>query len=245
MFDFEIKVAQTKDEIEAAQRLRFEVFYLENKNLKPNRELDIDEFDKISKHLIVIDKSKNLIVGTYRLLFESDTNEIGFHSEKIFDISNIKKIKGGLLELGRSCIHQLYRNNAIINLLWNGIAWQIKEQNIKYLFGCPRLDSKDHNDISEIFALLKQKYYAPDEFRVYPHPANAFKDLQENIEIVNPRVTIRKLSPLIRGYLNVGAVVCGYPAINPEFGSVVFFMLLPTNKIVSHYRRHFLGTETK
>ena len=249
MFDFHIKIAQTKDEIEAAQRLRFEVFHVEAKvdNLEAEQSsrLDIDKFDKVSKHLIIIDKSKNLVIGTYRLLFGFDARQTGFHAEKIFDISNIKNTDGELLELGRSCIHRDYRNNSVINLLWNGIAWQVKEHNVKYIFGCPRLGLTEPNDVSEVFNLLRNKYYAQEQFRVYPLPQNAFRDLKEDIQIDNSRKAFRKLSPLIRGYLNIGALVCSFPAVYHEFGSVVLFMLLPTDKVVKPYKRHFLGSETK
>lgn len=249
MFDFQVKIAQTQDEIEAAQRLRFEVFHIGDKGGQieegKNNRLDIDEFDKISKHLIIIDKSKDIVIGTYRLLFGFDVKEKSFHAEKIFDINNIKNIDGELLELGRSCIHSEYRNNSVINLLWNGIAWQVKKYNVKYIFGCPRLDITEPDEISEVFSFLKDKYYAQEQFRVKPLPENVFRGLKENIKIVNPRKTFRKLSPLIKGYLHIGALVCSYPAIYHEFGSVVLFMLLPTDKIVNPYRRHFLGDGVK
>ncbi|MBL7130122.1 MAG: GNAT family N-acetyltransferase [Candidatus Omnitrophica bacterium] len=248
MFDFEIKIAQTQDEIEAAQKLRFEVFYLEDQkrtDSKQNAGLDIDKFDEVSKHLIIIDKTKNIIVGTYRLLLSGDTKQTGFHSEKIFDISNIKKINEQLLELGRSCIHKDYRNRAVINLLWNGIAWQVKKYNVKYIFGCPRLGLTDPNDVSEAFNLLKNKYYAQERFRVYPLSENVFRNLKEDVEVSNPKRTFRKLSPLIKGYLNIGALVCSYPAVYHEFGSVILFMLLPTDKMIDPYGRHFFGDDTK
>ena len=248
MFDFEIKIAQTSDEIQAAQRLRFDVFHGENKVENQGGEnygLDYDNYDSISKHLIIIDKAKNFIVGTYRLLFSTDVNSIGFQSEKIYDINNIKKIDGALLELSRSCIHKEYRNAAVINLLWNGIAWQVKERNVKYIFGCPRLNSSEPSEVSEAFSLLKQKYYSDEQYRVYPLPGQEFKDLDEGAPIINQRQTFRRLSPLIKGYLHIGALVCGYPAIYSKFGTIVFFMLLPTEKMISPYKRHFLGNDTK
>ncbi len=248
MFDFQIKVAQTQEEIAAAQRLRFEVFHTETKERSQGEQhdnLDIDEYDKISKHLIIIDKSKNLVIGTYRLLLGSDVGKIGFHAEKIFDINNIKNLDGGLLELGRSCIHRGYRNNSVINLLWNAIAWQVRAHSIKYIFGCPRLGSTDPKDVSEAFRFIKNKYYAPQELWVNTLPENVFRQLTEDIEINNPRIAFRKLSPLIKGYLHIGALVCSYPAVYHEFNSVVLFMLLPTDKIVNPYRRHFFGDNDK
>lgn len=249
MFDFEIKIAQTDEEIKAAQRLRYEVFYTEagaeSSSMQQGDGLDSDKFDSVSKHLIVVDKSRNMIVGTYRLLFSAAVNQIGFYSEHIFDIQNIKRIDGALLELGRSCIHKDYRKTAVINLLWNGIAWQIKEHEVKYLFGCPRLDTLNPHEVNEAFALLRQKYYSQEEFRVYPLAKNTFSGLDESVVCVNQRKVFRSLSPLMKGYLHLGAIVCGQPAMDHEFDTVVFFMLLPTEKIASPYKRHFFGNEVQ
>lgn len=246
-FDFEIKIAQTPQEIEAAQRLRYDIFCLEDsdgRGPRQGRGLDIDKYDAASKHLIVIDKNKNRIVGTYRLLFGSDAGSVGFHAEEIFNIKKIKEIPGNLLELGRSCVHQEYRNSSVINLLWNGIAWQVKERSIDYIFGCPRIDLMDPIEVSEAFRFLQDRYYADEAFRTFPLPKNIFKGFDDTATYSNPRLTFRKLSPLIKGYLYIGARVCGPPAINSEFGSVVFFMLLPTDKIAASYRRHFLDNKT-
>ena len=244
MFDFEIKIAQSQEEIKAAQLLRYSVFHLEAQELNPNgnQKYDCDAYDAISRHLIVLDKSNNnKVVGTYRLLFSSDAGSLGYHCEKIFNIANIKKLSGTLLELGRSCIDKEYRNTAVINLLWNGIAWQIKENNVKYIFGCPRLDQMSRQEINEAFALIREKYYAAEELRVYPLPGNSYDGLDQAVRCENFRKTFRNLSALVKGYLHLGALVCGEPAVNPEFGSIVFFMLLPTEKIASPYKRHFLG----
>lgn len=65
-----VRFAQTAEEIDAALRLRFEVFNLElGEGLESSfiDERDEDEFDKICHHLIVIEKTTDEIVGTYRL----------------------------------------------------------------------------------------------------------------------------------------------------------------------------------
>ncbi len=46
----------------------------------------------------------------------------GFYSENEFDLSAIKKLPGGKLELGRSCVHKEYRQGNMVSLLWAGIA---------------------------------------------------------------------------------------------------------------------------
>ena len=68
-----VRLARTQDEIEQAQRLRYQVFY-EEYDAIPTKEMmqlrrDMDDLDAVADHLIVIDNStgKDVIVGTYRL----------------------------------------------------------------------------------------------------------------------------------------------------------------------------------
>jgi putative hemolysin len=247
MFDFEVKIAEGKKEIKQALRLRYEIFNLElgkGSGLKQKRalELDVDIYDKFCDHLIVIDKIIDKVVGTYRFCLGSKVDKkIGFYSEKFFDIGKIKRLNENyeILELGRSCIHRDYRCRPVINLLWSGIAKYVKDNNVRYLFGATRLLNSEPPEVSKIFKFIKEKYYAGSEFRVYPKAGNKFHGLRQDTEVKNHREILRKLPPLIRGYLNVGVLVCGLPAVNPDFGSVVIFILLDIEKISPSYREHF------
>ena len=49
------------------------------------------------------------------------------------------------------------------------------------------------------------------------------------------------LPPLLRGYLRLGAWVCGEPAYDPDFDVADLFVLLSMDRIDPRYRRHFLG----
>lgn len=246
MFDFEIKLAQNNQEIQQALQLRYEVFKLEmSEGLKREgaAELETDIYDKLCDHLIVIDKTTDKVVGTYRLLLSSQLDKrIGFYSEKLFDIHNIKRLADSyeILELGRSCIHRDYRSRPVINLLWSGIARYIKDYKVRYLFGSARLLTQEPKGVSVIFKFIKDRFYAPVEFKVYPWPKYKFKGSKENVKMDNPREIFRKLPPLVKGYLRLGVVVCGPPAINPDLGSVVIFILLDTEKMNPTYKQHFL-----
>ena len=92
MFDFEVKIAQDKKEIQQALQLRYEIFKLEMAAGFPQKEasrLDVDIYDDICDHLIVIDKTTDKIVGTYRLMLNSRLDsKMKFYSEKFFDIHN-------------------------------------------------------------------------------------------------------------------------------------------------------------
>ena len=245
MFDFEIKIAKTTEEKSGALRLRFDVFKNPGDSAPKSvsaKESETDAYDRFCDHLIVVDKTKNLVVGTYRLLLDSRVNpKIGFYSEKMFDIANIKALGQGILELSRSCVHKDYREGIVINLLWSGIAKYIKDNNVKYLFGSVRLNTTEPKQVSNFFSFVKNKYYSGDALRVYPHKEYAFKKLSLDAPLDNYKETFRSLPPLVKGYLRLGVKFCGPPAWNPDFGSVVFFILFDTEHAPDTYKRHFLG----
>lgn len=246
MFDFEVKIAQNEEEIRQALRLRYEVFKQEmgrGLGQKDALGLDTDIYDKFCDHLIVMDKTIDKIVGTYRILLGCRLDKkIGFYSEKFFDIRNIKRLgeKYQILELGRSCIHKDYRCRPVINLLWSGIAKYIQDYNVRYLFGSVRLLTCEPTQVNRTFKFIKERFYSKPEFRVYPRAQVKFRDLNENVKIENPRKIFLNFPPLVKGYLRAGVVVCGPPAINPDLDSVVIFILLDTKTIPSAYKKHYL-----
>ena len=46
---------------------------------------------------------------------------------------------------------------------------------------------------------------------------------------------------LLRGYLRLGAWVCGEPAYDPDFDVADLYVLLSMDRMHPRYRRHFLG----
>ncbi|HEX9263211.1 MAG TPA: GNAT family N-acyltransferase [Candidatus Binatia bacterium] len=248
MADFEVKIATEPSEIEQAQRLRFQVFNLElNKGLKASyqRELDVDEFDPYCDHLIVRELKRGDIVGTYRLLRGSQARQhIGFYSEKEFDLSRIKALGGELLELGRSCARKDFRDRALIPLMWEAIAEQVKKHNVRYLFGCGSLYTTDVAEVSAMFSLLKNKYYAPPAYRVAPVENCAFKGIKQ-VRLTDEQALFQRLPSLIKGYLRIGALVCGAPALDNEFGTADFFLLLDFGTLKGEYLKRLGLTDLK
>jgi L-ornithine Nalpha-acyltransferase len=248
MADFEVKIATEKSEIEQAQRLRFEVFNIElNKGLKSSyaQRLDVDEFDSYCDHLLVRDLKSRDVVGTYRLMRGSQAREhIGFYSEKEFDLSQIKLLDGELMELGRSCARKDFRDRALIPLMWDAIAEQVKRYQVRYLFGCGSLYTTEVSEVSAMFSLLKNRYYAPEAYRVMPVDRCRFADLTDDVFISDEQALFQKLPSLIKGYLRIGALVCGPPALDSEFGTADFFLLLDFGTLKDEYLKR-LGLDVK
>jgi len=233
--DLEIKITTDPKEVREAQRLRFEVFNLEmNKGLQASYAygLDIDEFDPICDHLIVRDLKSKEVVGTYRLLLRSRAERnVGFYSEHEFNLQNIKKLSGELLELGRSCVRKDFRDKSLIPLMWNAIAQYVEKHQVRYLFGCGSVYTTEASEAMAYFSMLKGKYYSAEMFRVHPVSEYQFQGIAENLKAAEDPALFLRLPSLIKGYLRLGAVVCGPPALDREFGTADFLMLLDMHQL--------------
>jgi putative hemolysin len=243
MKDFEIKITREPEDILAAQKLRFEVFNLElKKGLESSyaRGLDVDDFDPICDHLIVRERESRRVVGTYRLMLGSTARKnFGFYSEREFDLERIKRLDGELLELGRSCAHKDYRDRALIHLMWQSIAEYVKQHHVRYLFGCASFPTTDPRKVSQAIALMKQKFYAAEAFRVEPLPKLKIEGLDGGAAVGDPDEVFSRLPSLIKGYLRLGSRVCGPPALDLEFGTTDLFLLLDIEKISGEYLKRF------
>ncbi len=85
--NFIIKTACRTEDVLNAIELRTKVFLEELNNKQGFSRADIDEFDILSDHLLLIDKEKDTVIGTYR--FNSNLFSNSFYSEKEFNIFNI------------------------------------------------------------------------------------------------------------------------------------------------------------
>jgi putative hemolysin len=242
----EVKLATSFAEIDAAKRLRFEVFNLElNEGLRSSYErgYDSDAYDAWCDHLIVKDRALNKVVGAYRLLRQSNARRgPGFYSENEFDLSNLRNLPGESLELGRSCVARDYRSFAVINLLWGAITQYAVENRVRRLFGCCSLHCSTVEQAQPIYAYLRARHFSPESLRVNPHDAYrmAVRDeSSEKPEKINELKVWRGLPPLLKGYLRAGALVCGAPAFDPEFGTADVFALLDMEKFATPYRQRY------
>jgi putative hemolysin len=169
---------------------------------------------------------------------------IGFYSEKEFDLAQIKLLDGELMELGRSCARKDFRDRALIPLMWDAIAEQVKRYQVRYLFGCGSLYTTEVSEVSAMFSLLKNRYYAPEAHRVIPVDRCRFANLTDDVFISDEQALFQKLPSLIKGYLRIGALVCGPPALDSEFGTADFFLLLDFGTLKDEYLKR-LGLDVK
>ncbi len=234
---YKVRTTRAMDDIEAAQRLRYEIFNLElGEGLAESQErgLDADRFDMQCDHLIIEDVKTRAVVGTYRLQTGMMANAgLGYYSAQEFDFSPYEPLRHELLELGRACIHKDHRKRAVLDLLWRGIAGYALENNCRYLVGCSSLTSQDPAEGWGLYRQLEKTHLASLALRTSPigrfHSPEPDKILQKT-----------KIPKLFAAYLGVGAVIAGPPALDREFQTIDFLTILDLANASVAGKNHFL-----
>lgn len=241
--DLELRLASSRFERREAQKLRFEVF---NRELRLglasscSSGLDQDAHDGHCDHLLVIDTDRDCLVGTYRVLPFDRVPSFGFYSESEFDLTNVKGAGLRLLELGRSCVAMEYRDGRVISLLFRGIAEYLRRSGADALMGCASIHGTDLPALAAIQEMLSRRFLSDTSLRVYPRKGFDIPPLPRSAPVDETSV-FRSLPPLFRGYLRLGAKVCGPPAYDRQFGTTDYFVLAKTSDIAGRYSRRFLG----
>ncbi|MFE9172646.1 GNAT family N-acetyltransferase [Streptomyces kebangsaanensis] len=235
---YTVALARDEADVRAAQRLRYDVFAGEMGALlsTPQPGHDVDPFDAYCDHLLVRDTLTGQVVGTYRLLPPERAAIAGrLYAEAEFDLTPLDAIRPGLVEVGRSCVHPDHRDGTVIGLIWAGLARYMVDRGHEWLAGCCSIPLADGGALaSATWDRVRAKYLAPQEHRVRP------------LLPWTPRTTATppartELPALLRGYLRLGARVCGEPAHDPDFGVADLYVLLPMRSVSPRYLRHFLS----
>ncbi len=126
-------------QIEAAQRLRYDVFSSEPGFALTGQDdgLDADRFDEHCDHLLVREENSGELVGCYRML--TPTGAIaagGLYTATEFDIRSLDSLRPSLVEMGRAVVHNDHRNGAVVLLMWAGILAYLDHCDYDYVTGC-------------------------------------------------------------------------------------------------------------
>jgi putative hemolysin len=219
-------LATSHGDVVAAQRLRWRVFVDEMGATVPDAEsgLDRDRFDPYCDHLLVRDEESGLVVGTYRMLPAREARKLGgFASERFFDLGTLGA-GPGLVEVGRACVHPRYRTGAVLRLLWVGLARYLVDGGFERAIGCASVFLGDDPASAESACrYLVEHHLTRPAWRVTPRVPFALDG--------DGTATRHSVPPLIRGYLSLGAEVCGPPAHDPEFGTADVLVTLAVDRL--------------
>lgn len=243
-----VRLAGAEDEVDAVQALRYRIFYEEMgasadpRTARSRR--DRDAFDEVADHLLVLDHAlgsgAKAVVGTYRLIQREAAAKLGrFYSASEYDIALILSFPGRIMELGRSCVDAGYRNRAVMQLLWRGIAAYVFHYRIDLMFGCASLYGTDPDGLATELTYLYHNHLAPPALRprALPHQYVDMRRLPPGE--VDARRALAQLPPLIKGYLRLGGFVGDGAVIDQQFNTTDVAVVVKTDLVTDKYYRHY------
>ncbi len=232
------RFATTQADLEAAQRLRFEVFNLElgeglHASYKTGR--DEDQYDVRCHHLLVEDRKTGCVVGTYRLMTRDMGGAAGFYSEAEFHLEALpSSVLSEGVELGRACVAADHRSGRVIYLLWKGIARYLAWNSRRYLFGCCSLPATDPGVGLRAYDQLAAAGYVLPGLVAAATRACSCSGSDRVAEAV-------PLPPLFKAYLDMGAKVCSEPALDRAFGVIDFLVVLDVEELNDRTKQRLFG----
>jgi putative hemolysin len=220
--------------IEAAQRLRYDVFTSE-----PGFEFtgadaglldakDADRFDEFCDHLLVREDNSGDLVGCYRMLPPPGAIAAGgLYTATEFEVGALDPLRPSLVEMGRAVVREDHRNGGVVLLMWAGILAYLDRCGYDYVAGCVSVpvqgspEEAPGTQIRGVRDFVRCRHAS--EFVVHPYQPVVVHG--RGLDDIEPpgRLTV---PPLMRGYLRLGARVCGDPAHDPDFGVGDFPALL-------------------
>ena len=253
--DYEVRLTRTKEERKQVRQLRYEIFCLEEgasaTEEQKNLGEEYDSYDTYADYMAVFHNNK--VVGTYRIIDREAAEKMGgFYTECEFNISKIKRIKGNIAEMSRACVKAEYRENALVmRLLWAGLCEYVVKRKVVILFGVPSWVGSKPAKSAQALSYLYYNYLSPLHLRATVLKENIDPSIDPRMTQMNilPRVFVdeeeakKQMTPLIKGYLRLGATFGRGVFIDKSFGTYDVFVMLQTKNVDKTYQKHFTGSE--
>lgn len=233
-----IKLAESKKEYQEVYRLRyFDLILNYNKEHINHEEIDKDEYDEVCDHLIAIDKDKDEVVGTYRLIKRSHAKIIGrYLTETEFDISKLDNAE--VLEVGRAVVKEEYRDGLVISMLWKGLIRYAIQYNIDYMIGTASFHGVDPLEYKDTLSYLYYNCLQNEEERCEVRKTTYTRmDLVSDYDVLKAK---KNMPPLIKGYLRLGAKIGDGAYLDIPFNSIDVLIVLKIKDINPRYLKRYL-----
>ncbi len=246
---FQSRLAETAQDLLAAQRLRYRVFVEELGGDGPLVDhagrFERDEFDGVNDHLILVDtrrdpKGLDYVVGAYRLLRSDQAESFGrFYCDSEYDLMALRNSGRRLLELGRSCVEADLRGGTAMFLLWNALADYVLQHGIEVLFGVASFHGTDLDPLRMPLAWLHHKHLAPEMLRVRALPEHFQRMDLVPVEKLDQRAAMLAMPALIKAYLRLGGFVGDGAFIDREFNTTDVCLLMDTAEMSARHKGYY------
>lgn len=244
--EFDLRLAESEDDIRGAQRLRYAVFVEElgarGELVDHERRLERDAFDPHFDHLLLIDRSRDPgshehVIGVYRLLPCERARALGrFYCDGEYDLAPLRRSGRKLVELGRSCVHRDHRRGVAMLHLWNGLADYVLSRGIEIMFGAASFPGTDIARHAHALSYLHQFHLAPPGLRVRALSAHFQPMDLMPPEAIDRQAAQAAIPSLIRGYLRLGGFVGEGAFVDHAFNTTDVCLIMDTSAMSDRHR---------
>jgi len=117
--------------------------------------------------------------------------------------------------------------------LWSGLGRYMVQGGYETMLGCASVSMADGGHYAaSLYRQFSQMHLAPIEYRAFPRLALPIESLNQQLAVEPPT--------LVKGYLRLGAKICGAPAWDPDFNTADFLTLLRLGEMHPRYAKHFI-----
>jgi len=212
-----VRIAKTDQDVQLSQALRTDQF--------GSGVQDMDMFDAKCQHVLIEDAETKVLHGCFRFMdFASGRDISNSYSAQFYDLERLTSYHAPMLELGRFCVRGGMQNYAVLRVAWAYLTRYVDRHNIALIFGCASFDGVKPSAYRDAFALLKQRYLAPDEWKPQVRSSEIFEfssELNERKLILS--VANQNMPALLRTYLGMGGWVSDHAVVDRALDTLHVF----------------------
>lgn len=242
--DLTVRTATSQNDIIAAQKCRFEVFYRE-KGAHPSPEIlkeerDFDVCDSYATQIIVECGGK--VVATARLILSQNLpSNAQYYTEQFYNCDVILDNYDRVMEIGRACVLHEYRRGKALSMIWKYTMSVIDKTKTELCFGCASFSGNNPREHEHTLSYLRAFNLAPKEIRPIIKVENKTLMRQMTDEKINIRKALRGIPTLMRGYLKLGGLIADEMVIDYQFNTIFTCIFVDITKIPKATYLNFIG----
>ena len=234
---YRARYASSQIHVLAAQSLRYQCFNLSNKD-----ELDVDDFDALCQHVLIENLETEKLICCYRILkFDSGKNISSSYSSQFYDLKVIENFTEPMIEVGRFCIDPEVNDPSVVLTAWAALAQIVDHNETELLFGCSSFEGIEKEKYFDSFALLRDRYMAPDHWRPKIKAAQVFCYSKDLIYKVDKKKALLNMPPLLKTYLSMGAWVSDHAVVDLNMKTLHLFTGMEISKIPKSRKKFLLN----
>jgi putative hemolysin len=231
---YRVRIAETVDDVTAAQRLRYLSFIRDTGAAPRDDRLDADGFDADCAHVLIELEKDDTLVCCFRMMTLENGHEVArSYSAQYYDLGALESFPARMVEMGRFCVHPDHRNPHVLRIAWQAMTRYVDDHGIELLFGCSSFEGADAEAHADALALLHERHLAPRRWLPQPKAPDIFSFAALLRHAPDPKAAMMRMPPLLRGYLSLGGWVSDHAVIDRDMNTLHVFTGVEMKRVPS------------